>query len=412
MTVKTIDYFYLFFGTLILFLFSSSGWFGTNLFNVKPAIYTIFIVFIFLNAVNLFKYSYFLLAENIKNLDFLIVSSIFIFFMLQGKINFYAVSFLTLYFFIRSIYKYSIYSKVNTLELIINCILISGIATTFGIYAGLIESIFFDTNFFHSYQPPGYPNPTSEIFKKLTGLNLSNHIAGFQVSINYSAYIIISCLGVLNLVNYNKSTIIFLKIFLFFALLLTQAKIGLLFIAVLLFLKILVNFKKNFKFVIISFIFFGYLLLTHLTIVESGTEILYTKYYREFAFNLFNSDFYLSLFSWLKLTSLDYSMSSDVSFAGLNDFLVLSNHTEPHSLFFSCIFIGGWAFAILLSIKLGLILFNYFFKTDNREIYFSAALCSFIVESIIWDSYDAPIFWLIVLLGSNDSGQPKQDTFI
>ena len=412
MTVKVIDYFYLFFGTLILFLFSSSGWFATNLFNVKPALYTIFIGFIFLNAVNIFKYSSFLLTKNVKTLDFLIVTSIFIFFIIQGTINFYVSSFLALYFFISSLYKYTINSKVNTLQIIINCILISGIATTSGIYVGLIESVFFDTNFFHYYRPPGYPNPTSEIFKKLTGFNLSNHISGFQVSYNYSAYIIISCLGVLNLANYNKATIIFLKIFLFFALLLTQAKIGLLFITVLLFLKILVNFKKNFKFVIISFICFGYLFLTHLTIVKSGTEILYTNYYREFAFNLFNFDFYLSLFSWLKLTSFDYWMSSDVSFVGLNDFLVLSNHTEPHSLFFSCIFIGGWAFAILLSIKLGLILFNYFFKNDNREIYFSAALCSFIVESIIWDSYDAPIFWLIVLLGSNYSGQPKYDTFI
>ena len=123
--------------------------------------------------------------------------------------------------------------------------------------------------------------------------------------------------------------------------------------------------------------------LTHFTIVKSGTEILYTKYYREFAFSLFNFDFYLSLLSWLKLSSLDYLMSSDVSFVRLNDFSILSDHTEPHSLFFSCTFIGGWAFAILLSIKLGLILFNYFFKNGNREIYFSAALCSFIVESII-----------------------------
>ena len=205
----------------------------------------------------------------------------------------------------------------------------------------------------------------------------------------------------MSLAKYNKSTIIFLKIFFFFALFLTQAKIGFLYVAILLSLKIFANFHQNLKIALISFICFGYLFLTHLTIVEGATEIINTNYYRELAFNLFNFDFYISLFSWLKLTSLDYLMSSDISSDGLNGFIGYANNTDPHSLFFSCIFIGGLAFAILLSIKLGLILFNYFLKNSKREIYFSALLCSFIVESIIWDSYDAPIFWLIVLLGSN-----------
>ena len=401
MAIKIIDYFYLFFGTLLLFLFPSSEWLENHFINVKPAIYIIFISFIFLNIFNLFKYLNFLLKENLKNLDFLIIISIFIFFIDQGKINFYAISFLTLYFFIDSIYKYTIESKFNTLGLIINCILISGILAASGVYVGLIESVFFETSIFHAYQPPGYPNPTSEIIKKITGFNLSNRISGFQTSTNYSAYVIIACLGVLSLAKYNKSTIIFLKIFFFFALFFTQAKIGFLYVAILLSLKIFANFHQNLKIALITFICFGYLFLTHLTIVEGATEIINTNYYRELAFNLFNFDFYISLFSWLKLISLDYLMSSDISSDGLNGFIGYANNTDPHSLFFSCIFIGGLAFAILLSIKLGLILFNYFFKNSKREIYFSALLCSFIVESIIWDSYDAPIFWLIVLLGSN-----------
>ena len=108
MAIKTIDYFYLFFGTLLLFLFSSSEWLENHFINVKPAIYIIFISFIFLNIFNLFKYLNFLLKENLKNLDFLIIISIFIFFIDQGKINFYAISFLSLYFFIDSLYKYTI----------------------------------------------------------------------------------------------------------------------------------------------------------------------------------------------------------------------------------------------------------------------------------------------------------------
>ena len=401
MVIRIIDFLYIFFGTLLLFLFSSSQWLETHFINLKPAIYIIFISFFCLNIKNLFKYSISLLKENLRNLDFLIIMSMFIFFIIQGKINFYAVSFLSLYFFLSSLYKYEIESKTAFIELIINCIVISGIVTAFGIYAGLIESIYFETNLFHSHQPPGYPNPTSKIIQNTTGLTLSSHISGFQTSINYSAYAIIASIGVLNLIKLKQSIIFIIKVFSFFALFLTQAKIGILYFAILLSLKLFAKFDQSLKIILISLICFAYVFLTHFTIVEGSTEILYTKYYRELSFSLFNFDFYISLFSWLKLNSLNYIISSDISVLGLNGFIAFANNSDPHSLFFSSVFIGGLAFAILLSIKLCYILFNYFFKNRNKEVYFSAALCSFILESLVWDSYDSPIFWLIVLLGQN-----------
>ena len=74
-----------------------------------------------------------------------------------------------------------------------------------GVYLGFLESIFLDTSIFHSYQAPGYPNPTSDYINKITGFSLSNLISGFQAGANYSAYIIISCLGILNFIQYKTS---------------------------------------------------------------------------------------------------------------------------------------------------------------------------------------------------------------
>ena len=398
MTLRMNDFIYIFFGTLLLFLFSSTQWLETYFINVKPSIYIIFFSFILLNVVNLFNYLIFLLKENFKNLDFLIIISIFLFFIIQENVNFYAISFLSLYFFINSLYKYTIESKADIIELVINCILLSGLFAVSGIYFGLIESLYFETSIFHTLRPLGYPNPTSDVIRSITGLNLSNHISGFQTSINYSAYIIISCLGVLNLSRCKAGTILTLKIIMLAALFLTQAKVGFLYISILLSLKIFVNSHQNLKLIVISSLCFGYLFLTHFTMIESSAEILYPKYYREFAFNFFNFDFYLSLFSWLKLNSFNYLTSTSFFIPEFNALINFDEH-EPHSLFFSSIFIGGLFFAIILSIKLFSILFSFFFNSNNKEIYFSAALYSFIIESLIWDSYDAPIFWLIVLMG-------------
>ena len=99
-------------------------------------------------------------------------------------------------------------------EILYFCIFFSGMMSLTGVYLGFLESsLFLDTSIFHQYQPPGYPNPTSDFLKKITGFSLSNHISGFQTSINYSAYIIISCLGILNFMQYKNSITCFINIF-------------------------------------------------------------------------------------------------------------------------------------------------------------------------------------------------------
>tara|TARA_B100001964_G_C13730973_1_gene378813 strand:- start:121 stop:492 length:372 start_codon:yes stop_codon:yes gene_type:complete len=110
-------------------------------------------------------------------------------------------------------------------------------------------------------------------------------------------------------------------------------------------------------------------------------------------------DFYLSIFSWLKIISLKYLLSSNIFFTDLNNFFELSEGYEPHSLFFSCSFFGGLTFAFLVTLRLIKNLAKYYLPNLERDIYLSIALCVFFIESILWDSYDAPIFWLIILLG-------------
>ena len=163
-------------------------------------------------------------------------------------------------------------------------------------------------------------------------------------------------------------------------------------------MKITTKFQNTSKFLLIFAICICYLLLAHITIIDSNAVILSSKYYREFVFSFLNMDFYLSLFSWLKVISLKYLLSSNIFFTDLNNFLELSGGYEPHSLFFSCSFFGGLFFALLVFIRLIKNLSIYFLSNHYRDIYFSIALSVFFVESFLWDSYDTPIFWLIILL--------------
>ena len=398
MLLKVTDYLLIIIGTILLFFFSSTLWFENYFFNTKPIIYIIFIIFILLNTTNIFKYLLKVLRENFKNLDFFIIIAILLHFLIQRRINYYGISFLALYVFISSLSPYIRESNSKAYKLILNCIFLSGMISLTGVYLGFLESIFLDTSIFHSYQAPGYPNPTSDYLNKITGFSLSNLISGFQAGANYSAYIIISCLGILNFIQYKNSLKKILRVFLIIGLILTQAKIGLLFMMILIVMKITANFQNTSKFLLIFTICVCYLLLTHITVIDSNSVIVSSKYYREFIFNFLNMDFYLSLFSWLKVISLNYLLSSNIFFTDLNNFFKLSEGYEPHSLFFSCSFFGGLFFALFVFIRLINNLSIYFLSNHYRDIYFSIALCVFFVESFVWDSYDAPIFWLIILL--------------
>ena len=127
MSFKIIDYLFIFFGSLLLFLFSSLGWMEENFMNVKPAIYIIFFSFICLNSLNIFKYLKGIYLINIKNLDFYILLSIILFFIIQKEINLYAISFLSLYIFISTLYSHSIESRSFNLNIVLYCIFISGL---------------------------------------------------------------------------------------------------------------------------------------------------------------------------------------------------------------------------------------------------------------------------------------------
>ena len=398
MLLKATDYSLFVIGTVFLFFFSSTLRFENYLFNVKPIIFIIFIIFIILNAANLSNYLFKILRENYRSLDFFIIIAILLHFLIQGRINFYGVSFLAIYVFISSLSPYIGKSNAKIYKLILNCIFFSGMISLTGVYLGLLESLFLDTNYLHQYQPPGYPSPTSDLLYKIIGFRLSNHISGFQTSINYSAYIIISCLGILNFLQCKPILRKILQILLFAGLLLTQAKIGFLFITILIVMSVSKKFQKPIGFFLIFSTCICYLLLTHITIIDSNSLIVSEKYYREFVFSFMYMDFYLSLFSWLKILSLNYLFSSSIFLMHLSEFFKLSEGNEPHSLFISSFLFGGPIFALLITLRLIKNLLKYFLLTIERNVYFSTSLCVFFVESIIWDSYDAPIFWLIVLL--------------
>ena len=134
MLLKATDYLLFVFGTVLLFFFSSTLWFETYFFNIKPIIYIIFFIFILLNTNNLFKYLLKILRENFKNLDFFIIIAILLHFLIQRRINYYGISFLVLYVFINSLSPYMRESSSRVYKLILNCIFFSGMMSLTGVY--------------------------------------------------------------------------------------------------------------------------------------------------------------------------------------------------------------------------------------------------------------------------------------
>ena len=384
-----------FFISTLFFLFGSKGWIGSNLVNIRVWIYLFFFLFFIMSYQNIFSYLTYAYKEKFRQVDFLIFFSLLIFFLIQKSISFEALSFIGLFLLISS-HAFEADRRPYTFNLIFKGILYSSLVSLLGVYLGFFESLFFDSTLFHLYQGENYPNPVLAFFKEAFGIVLSSN-SGFQISINYSAYILISCIGVLNLLNIQQPIKRVLKYLLFIGLVLTFAKVAYLFISIVITLHLIKGEGNIFKILSISSLAIAYLFLTHITLINSEALITDYKYYRLLIGNYLGMDFYLSLFAWLKVQAIDYIYQNNIASISLAGFKGISGGIDPHSLFFYSALTGGYLFAILVLIKVFVNMLSFASLDIRKDKYFLSLLIVFFVESFIWDPNNTPVFWVVIL---------------
>ena len=384
-----------FFISTLLFLFGSKGWIESNLVNIRVWIYLFFFMFFIMSYQNIFSYLTYAYKEKFRQVDFLIFFSLLIFFLIQKSISFEALSFIGLFLLISS-HAFEADRRPYTFNLIFKGILYSSLVSLLGVYLGFFESLFFDSTLFHLYQGENYPNPVLAFFKEAFGIVLSSN-SGFQISINYSAYILISCIGVLNLLNIQQPIKRVLKYLLFIGLVLTFAKVAYLFISIVITLHLIKGEGNIFKILSISSLAIAYLFLTHITLINSEALITDYKYYRLLIGNYLGMDFYLSLFAWLKVQAIDYIYQNNIASISLAGFKGTSGGIDPHSLFFYSALTGGYLFAVLVLIKVFVNMLIFASLDVKKDKYFLSLLIVFFIESFIWDPNNTPVFWIVVL---------------
>jgi len=384
-----------FFISTLFFLFGSKGWIGLNLVNIRVWIYLFFFLFFIMSYQNIFSYLTYAYKEKFRQVDFLIFFSLLAFFLIQKSISFEALIFIGLFLLISS-HAFEADRRPYTFNLIFKGILYSSLVSLLGVYLGFFESLFFDSTLFHLYQGENYPNPVLVFFKEAFGIVLSSN-SGFQISINYSAYILISCIGVLNLLNIQQPIKRVLKYLLFIGLVLTFAKVAYLFISIVITLHLIKGEGNIFKILSISSLAIAYLFLTHITLINSEALITDYKYYRLLIGNYLGMDFYLSLFAWLKVQAIDYIYQNNIASISLAGFKGTSGGIDPHSLFFYSALTGGYLFAVLVLIKVFVNMLSFASLDVKKDKYFLSLLIVFFIESFIWDPNNTPVFWIVVL---------------
>lgn len=384
-----------FFISTLFFLFGSKGWIESNLVNIRVWIYLFFFLFFMMSYQNIFSYLTYAYKEKFRQVDFLIFFSLLVFFLIQESISFEALSFIGLFLLISS-HAFEADRRPYTFNLIFKGILYSSLVSLLGVYLGFFESLFFDSTLFHLYQGDNYPNPVLAFFKEAFGIVLSSN-SGFQISINYSAYILISCIGIVNLLNIQQPIKRVLKYFLFIGLVLTFAKVAYLFILIVITLHLIKGEGNILKILSISSLAIAYLFLTHITFINSEALITDYKYYRLLIGNYLGVDFYLSLFAWLKVQAIDYIHQNNIASISLAGFKGASGGIDPHSLFFYSALTGGYLFAVLVLIKVFVNMLSFASLDVKKDKYFLSLLIVFFIESFVWDPNNTPVFWIVVL---------------
>lgn len=373
-----------------LVLISSKGWIEYRL-GISPSliIYSLicFLFFFFRKEVHFYVDSK--LKSNFCDLDFLIIFFLISHSIINQNLSIHALSFGILFIFFSSIISSD---KKQNIDILLASLLIAAVISLGGVLIGLVEGLIGTSTKFIAIEPENYPNPMIGVFNSIFATNWKYQISGFHISINYTAYVLIAGLAALS--ELRKTSIFknfFISIFIL-GLILSQAKVGYLFLTFLV-IKLFLNHK--YKFLILATTL--YVILAHLTINNSNILISNTHYFRSLLFSIGEYDFYLSFFSWLKISAVEYFNSKLWFFGNYDDFVKIIE-ADPHSFWVSMLLIGGPITTILLLIKFIKSERQYRENSKNGSTIIFAAYYTFMVESLTWDALDAPIFWIIFFI--------------
>jgi hypothetical protein len=372
-----------------LIMMSMQGWLVDRFdFNISIGIYFAIFILAYSYKAELLAYAYERFQKNILDVDFLILAFLTLHFIINYHISINGLSFAALFILFSSIGRAQ--DQWNK-KVVINSILFAAILCAIGVMIGFIEGMLGNSSIFNRIQPPNYPSPVLNIFNSLFSTNWHYQISGFQLSINYTAYLLIGGLATISFTDYSQGLKnIFIAIFIS-ALILSQAKIGYLFLT---FFGIRILFNSAYTLLIV--ISFSYLALSHLTINPIETVLENAHYFKSKVFLLGDYEFYVSFFLWLKISAFHYLNASHWFLGNYNEFIATVS-AEPHSLWVSLVLIGGPITTLLVLIKFLQVERNYRETDSMQSTLFFAAFYALIIETVVWDAFDAPIFWIIFL---------------
>lgn len=356
--------------------------------NIALIIYFLFfcLFFLFKNEVILYKKALF--KNQLISIDFLILLSLLLHFIINRGVSMPGLSFAALFVLFSSLGKSNTQNNKN---IVVNSVMIAGFITVIGVLIGYAEALLGNPTIFQTIQPSNYPSPVFNLFNTFLDTNWQYQISGFQLSINYTAYMLIAALSLVDFMRGSRMIKMISSTVLIFALILSQAKVGFLFLALLIIKKF-----YNFFYPFLISISLGYLFLAHFTIIHSEVVIENMHYFRSKIFSIGDFDFYLSFFSWLKLSAFEYLHSVKWFYGNYYALLDLIS-ADPHTFWISLVLISGPISTILVAIK--------FFKIEKKvrdarntlPSIFYIGVYTLLIESLLWDAYDAPIFWIILL---------------
>ena len=290
--------------------------------------------------------------------------------------------FLSLFFSIYLIFKNQ---DTNLNNFIANLMICSGVLMSIGVLVGLFEFIFLSSKlFYHIYD--GYPYVDQKFI-----------FSGFGLNHNFSAYIIVVAQSFLFLSTSTvmKNLRIYLTVLFLLALLITGAKIVVLFISLAVCNYFIQDkIKKNVANIILVAL---YLFAAHIVISFDGGYELGSPHYRELLFSVVGIDFIQGVYGYIKVAYFFELKDNFFLPVNLKDITQIVNY-DPHNFIFSLIILGGFplAFSILIFLVKG-IYKNFRIIEERYPNYYFCGLISIITETFLWDSTNSIFFWIIIL---------------
>jgi len=273
----------------------------------------------------------------------------------------------------------------NLNDYIVNLMICAGVFISIGVLIGLFESTFLSSKLFYS------------IYKDYAYIDQKVDYSGFGYNYNFSAYIIIVAQSFLFLSTsvFVKNLRTYLTVLFLLALLITGAKIVVLFIS----LAICNYFIKRIKLRILLnvILIVLYLLASHIVIAFHDSYELGSTHYRELLFSIGNIDFVLGNYGYLKAAyfiELKNNFFLPVSMSEITRSIIW----DPHSLIFSLIILGGFPLALSVLVFLAKGIYrNFGIIKERYPNYYYCGLISMITETLVWDSINSLFFWVIIL---------------